>query len=454
MRGLAPGLIRIGAAFRAGAVRRMALLGFAAGLPLPLVFGTLSFRLREAGVDLATIGFVSWVALVYAFKWVWSPLVDQVRLPALGRRLGQRRSWLILAQAGVIGGLAAMAAVDPAQQVGMLVAAALATAFAAATQDIALDAYRIESAPAAMQPTVAAAYQAGYRIAMIWSSAGALWLAAYADHGEAGYHAASWRFAYAVMALTMLVGVVTALVSPPVDRAFAPSEGGSRLRSAVIEPLLDFWRRYRGDTLRLLALVALYRLPDIVAGVMANPFYRDLGFTKSEVATVSKFFGVALTIVGALIGGALGPRLGILATLRIGAAGAAIANLGYAGLALVGHDLRAFACAVSIDNLSTGIAGSAFIAYLSALTNLRFSATQYALLSSMMLLLPKAVAGLGGIVVERIGYAPFFCIAAALALPGWALIGRVARTGRIPGPAESPNPKGLRTDALQPSRTR
>jgi PAT family beta-lactamase induction signal transducer AmpG len=434
------------AVYAIGAVRRMFVLGFAAGLPLPLVFGTLSFRLREAGVDLATIGFVSWVALAYGFKWAWSPLIDQIKWPLLARRLGQRRSWLLVAQVAVMIGLLAMAAIDPAHDLRGLVYAALLTAFASATQDIALDAYRIESAPIAQQATLAAAYQAGYRIALIWAGAGALWLAASADAGATSYQAASWRFAYMVMAATMLVGVVAVLMTPEAgaSRRSTGDTAGNRLRAAVVEPLADFARRYRWHAPLLLGLVATYRLPDIIMGVMANPFYRDLGFTKLEVAAVSKVFGVAMTIAGALVGGGLAPRIGILATLLIGAIGASASNLLYAALAVRGHDMAWFTFAVSIDNLSTGIAGSAFIAYLSSLTNLRFAATQYALLSSMMLLLPKYVAGFGGTFVERFGYPAFFCTAAALGAPAWILIGLVARTKIVGGRAgtESDPPQG------------
>jgi PAT family beta-lactamase induction signal transducer AmpG len=417
--------------FGAPAVRRMLLLGFAAGLPLPLVFGTLSFRLREAGVDLATIGFVSWVALAYAFKWVWSPLVDQFRLPVLGARLGQRRSWLLLAQVLVIIGLGSMAGIDPAVNLKQLVEAALLTAFASATQDIALDAYRIESAPPDQQAPLAAAYQAGYRIALIWAGAGALWLAASADGDANAYQAASWRYAYSVMAGTMLIGIVTVLMAPDAPgstRNAAHQTLGAWLREAVVEPLAEFARRHRSRAPLLLALVATYRLPDIVMGVIANPFYHDLGFTKVEVAAISKTFGVAMTIAGALVGGAIAPRIGIPLTLFVGSLGASASCGLYAVLALHGHAIGWFTAAVSVDNLATGIAGSAFIAYLSSLTNRRFSATQYALLSSMMLLLPKYVAGFGGVFVDHYGYEVFFCTAAVLGVPAWLLIWLVARS--------------------------
>ena len=421
------------AIYAAPRVRRMLALGFSSGLPLPLVFGTLSFWLREAGVDRTTIGFVSWVALAYAFKWAWAPLVDQVLPPLLGSRLGRRRSWLLVAQVLVIAGLVAMARSDPAANLGALVGAALLTAFASATQDIALDAYRIESAPPDEQAALAAAYQAGYRLALIWAGAGALWIAAAADPAGGGYHASSWGAAYLAMAGSMSVGIVTVLRSPcePFGHAAnAPTSLADRVRVAVIGPFADFLRRYRWRAAALLALIATFRLPDIVMGVMANPLYFDIGFTKGEVAAVSKVFGVAMTLVGAFIGGAVAPRIGILPTLFVGAVGATGSSLLFAALARHGHDVAWLTLAVSADNLATGIGSSAFIAFLSSLTNIRYSATQYALFSSIMLLLPKYLAGFSGAYVERFGYVPFFCTTAVLGVPAWILIGYVGHSGR------------------------
>jgi PAT family beta-lactamase induction signal transducer AmpG len=289
----------------------MLALGFAAGLPLLLVLGTLSFRLREAGIDRSTIGYLSWVGLAYGVKWVWAPLVDRMPIPWLTRRLGRRRSWLLLSQIVIAGGLLGMALNDPSQLLGPLVACALLVAVASATQDIALDAYRIESAEVNAQAALAASYLTGYRLAMIWAGAGVLWIAAFAQGEQAtGYAQAAWQAAYMVMALSMLPGMLVVLgSSEPVPAPFAPARNLAEwLQAAVIEPFADFWLRYRWQALLLLALIALYRISDVVMGIMANPFYVDMGFTKTEVANVTKVYGVIMTLVGALVGGVLSAR--------------------------------------------------------------------------------------------------------------------------------------------------
>ncbi len=410
---------------------RMLLLGFSAGLPLLLVLGTLSFRLREAGIDRATIGFLSWVGLAYGFKWAWAPLVDRLPLPLLTRALGRRRSWLLLSQAAIALGLVGMALNDPAQRLAPLVWCALVVAFGSATQDIALDAYRIESAEAEAQAALAASYQTGYRLAMIWAGAGVLWIAARVQGVDAaGYDAAAWRAAYLVMAASLLPGVLTVLASPePAPQPLAPARTlGEWLRGALIEPFADFWQRYRWQAVLVLALIAVYRISDVVMGIMANPFYVDMGFTKEEVAAVTKVYGVVMTLVGAFVGGLLSSRLGVMRVLMLGAVLSAASNLLFAWLHGVGHDVTALILVVSADNLASGIASAAFIAYLSSLTNIRYSATQYALLSSMMLLLPKFIAGFSGDFVNAHGYATFFQATAWLGLPVLVL---VALAGRV-----------------------
>jgi PAT family beta-lactamase induction signal transducer AmpG len=440
--------------YREAAVLRMLFLGFSAGLPLLLVFGTLSFWLREAGIDRTTIGFVSWVALAYAFKWVWAPLVDRLPLPLLTRTFGRRRSWLLASQAAVMVGLVCMALTDPALNLHLLVTLALITAFASATQDIALDAYRIESAAVEKQAALAAAYQTGYRVAMIWAGAGALAVAARFDTGASTYSFAAWTAAYLAMAASMIVGVVTTLVSPePEARVSAETltrerEAAARisahstsprlarllawLHSAVVSPFADFLRRYGWQAVLLLALIATYRISDIVMGVMANPFYKDMGFTKDEVAAVSKIYGVVMTLAGAFIGGVISLRIGVLRTLFLGALLSAASNLLFAWLALRGHDLTFLVFAISADNLSAGIASSAFVAYLSGLTNVAYSATQYALFSSVMLLLPKYLAGFSGLAVDTFGYVNFFVGTTLLGVPVLLL---VWLAGRVRPPA-------------------
>ena len=344
---------------------RMLALGFSAGLPLLLVLGTLSFRLREAGVDRTTIGYLSWVGLAYAFKWVWSPLVDRLPLPLLTRRLGRRRGWLLLAQGLVMAGLVGMALTDPRAELRPLVWCALLVAFGSATQDIALDAFRIESADAERQAALAATYQTGYRLAMIWAGAGVLWVAARAEiPGLGGYQAGAWAAAYLVMAASMLVGTVTVLLSPePAPRPLPPAKGlGDWLRGAVVEPFADFIQRYRWQAALILALIAVYRISDVVMGIMANPFYVDMGYSKDEVAAVTKVFGVVMTLAGAFVGGVLSMRLGVMRVLMLGAVLSALSNLLFAWLGQRGHDVTGLVLVVSADNLAGGIASAAFIA--------------------------------------------------------------------------------------------
>ncbi len=413
---------------------RMLALGFSAGLPLLLVLGTLSFRLREAGIDRSTIGYLSWVGLAYGFKWVWAPLVDRMPLPWLTARLGRRRSWLLLAQLVIALGLVGMALNDPAQLLAPLVWCALAVAFGSATQDIALDAYRIESAGADAQAALAASYQTGYRLAMIWAGAGVLWIAARAQGEQAaGYAHAAWQTAYLVMALSVLPGMLTVLFSPePAPRPLAPARNLDEwLRGALLQPFADFWHRYRWQAVLVLALIAVYRISDVVMGIMANPFYVDMGFTKDEVAAVTKVYGVVMTLVGAFVGGLLSSRLGVMRVLMLGAVLSAASNLLFAWLHGVGHDVTALILVVSADNLASGIASAAFIAYLSSLTNISYSATQYALLSSMMLLLPKFIAGFSGDFVNAHGYAAFFHATAWLGVPVLLLVWLASRVRAV-----------------------
>ncbi|WP_436299274.1 AmpG family muropeptide MFS transporter [Variovorax paradoxus] len=427
------------------ATLRMLALGFSAGLPLLLVLGTLSFRLREAGIDRTTIGYLSWVGLAYGFKWVWAPLVDRLPLPPLTTLLGRRRGWLLLAQGMVVAGLVGMALNDPRQGLAPLIWCALLVAFGSATQDIALDAFRIESAETRKQAALAAAYQTGYRLAMIWAGAGVLWVAAWAEvapaaaaaTGAAAYQNGAWKTAYLVMAASMAVGVLTVLLSPePVRRVLPkPKNAAEWLQSVLIEPFADFIRRYKWQAAVILSLIAIYRISDVVMGIMANPFYVDMGFTKDEVATVSKIYGVVMTLAGAFVGGVLSMRLGVMRVLMLGAVLSAASNLLFAWLASRGHDLTALIAVVSADNLAGGIASAAFIAYLSSLTNISYSATQYALFSSLMLLLPKFIAGYSGAFVDAHGYAQFFTGTALLGLPVLLLVALAARITTTKAPA-------------------
>ena len=429
---------------------RMLCLGFAAGLPLLLVLGTLSFRLREAGIERSTIGYLSWVGLAYGFKWVWSPLVDRLPLPWLTARLGRRRSWLLLAQSGVMAGLVGMAVLNPQQALEPVVWCALLVAFCSATQDIALDAFRIESAALEKQAALAASYQTGYRLAMIWAGAGVLWLAARASDiavdGAAGsplvYQHQAWQMAYLVMAASMGVGLITVLLSPePVAEPMPPAKSvRAWLQGALIDPFAEFFQRYRWQAALILGLIAVYRISDVVMGIMANPFYVDMGYTKDEVAAVTKVFGVIMTLVGAFIGGVLSMRLGVMRILMLGAVLSACTNVLFAWLATRGHDLTALVWVISADNLASGVASAAFIAYLSGLTQVRYSATQYALFSSMMLLAPKWLAGFSGVYVDAHGYESFFNSTALLGVPVVLLVWLAARMAPVQALAKQHTP--------------
>ena len=410
---------------------RMLSLGFSAGLPLALVFGTFFFWLREAGIDRTTIGYLSWVGMAYTFKWTWSPLVDRLPIPLLTRALGRRRSWLVVSQLAIACGLVGMAFNDPKLALVPAVWCAIAVAFGSATQDIALDAFRIESGDSEHQAALSATYLAGYRLAMIWSGAGALVLAARAEVPNAAlYQPGAWQTAYLVMAASMLPGLLTVLLSKePAQRAIPASRNALEwFKGAVVEPFADFLTRYGRQALLILALIAVYRISDVVLGIMAYPFFVDLGFTKEEVAAVSKVYGVIMTLLGAFIGGAMALRLGVMRVLMMGAVLSAASNLLYAWLSSRGHDLGALVFVISADNLAGGIATSAFIAYMSSLTNVNYSATQYALFSSMMLLLPKFLAGYSGLYVDHFGYTSFFTATALLGVPVLALVWLASRT--------------------------
>jgi len=351
-------------------------------------------------------------------------------IPLLTRWLGRRRSWLLLAQLAVMLGLVAMSFNDPKVALEPVVWGALAVAFGSATQDIALDAFRIESADADRQAALAAAYQTGYRLAMIWSGAGVLWIAAWAEvAGAASYQHGAWQTAYLAMAASMLLGMLTVLLSPePMRRPMPAAKNAAEwLQGALIDPFADFLRRYGKKALLILALIAIYRISDVVMGIMANPFYVDMGYTKDEVATVTKIYGVLMTLAGAFVGGVLSMRLGVMRVLMLGAVLSAASNLLFAWLGGRGHDVTSLIFVISADNLSSGIASAAFIAYLSSLTNVNYSATQYAIFSSMMLLAPKFLAGYSGRYVDAFGYQYFFVATALLGVPVLVLVWLASR---------------------------
>lgn len=421
-------------------------LGFSAGLPILLVFSTLSFWLREAGVSRASIGFFSWIALAYAFKWIWSPLVDRLPLPILTKWLGRRRAWLLFSQVAIVLALVGMANSDPQQNLTLFAIFALIVAYSSATQDIVIDAYRIESAPENYQAAMAAAYMTGYRLAMIMAGAGSLAIAAWVGDSDA-YQLSAWSGAYFVMAACMGVGIITTFVCHEPDYQDKQQAHKKNIEKklqhqhlpekiayflawldiAIIAPFSDFFKRYGKHALLILLLIGSYRISDIVMGIMANPFYVDMGYTKGEVAAISKIFGVIMTLVGAGLGGVLLTRYSTYSILFLGAFLVVLTNLLFAVLALVGKDLLLLTVIISMDNISAGIATTAFITYLSKLTNIEFSATQYALFSSMMLLFPKFIAGFSGVYVDSFGYVNFFVASALIGVPVLGLIARLKK---------------------------
>lgn len=411
----------------------MFFLGFAAGLPLLLVFSTLSAWLRDVDVSRSAIGFFGWVGITYSVKVFWAPVVDRLALPGLTRRLGQRRSWMLLGQVGVVLGLIGMSLSDPQQQLSILAVFAVLVAFSSSTQDVAVDAYRIEAAAVEYQGAMSANYVFGYRTAMLAAGAGALYIAAEAD----------WQWAYWAMAALMGIGMVTVLViaepEHPGDAATEQMEAGltrallhhpprsrwQRLEawfaSAVLAPFVDFFRRNGRFALLILLFIGLYRLSDITMGIMANPFYLDLGFSKTDIANIGKLFGFVMTILGSFIGGVAVVRYGVYRPLIVGAVLVASTNLLFAQLALVGPDLSWLALVVSADNISAGFSNAAFIAFLSGLTNRAYTATQYALFSSLMTLPGKFMSGFSGLIVDAYNYQSFFIYAALVGLPAIAL---------------------------------
>ncbi|MGA8260197.1 MAG: MFS transporter [Arenicellales bacterium] len=487
------------AAFTHPRVVTMLFLGFSAGLPLLMIFSSLSLWLREAGVERSAVTFFSWAALGYSFKFVWAPLVDRLPLPWLTKLLGRRRSWLLVAQCAVIGAMLWMGGTDPAagqRALTLMALAAVALGFSAATQDIVIDAYRIESAATELQALMAATYIAGYRVGMLVSGAGALFLAQALGSSRGHYLYPAWHMSYGLMAAAMLVGVITTIAMPEPeisDTRYPPRpavqyarfvllfllavaglvvayiysgpaaavikarlEQGTgdpwvaafvadalrlllgvcagalvawvlvvlglvdraMVRETYIDPVRDFFRRYgAGIALLLLSIIGLYRISDIVLGVISNVFYQDLGFSKDEIAFAVKTFGVLMTIAGGLLGGVLSVRFGVYRILLLGAFLAAATNLLFMLLAKVGYNLPMLYLVVAADNLCAGLASAAFVAFLSSLTNVSFTAMQYAIFSSLMTLVPKVLGGYSGGMVDTIGYPHFFLLTTIMGVP-------------------------------------
>jgi len=431
----------------------MAFLGFSAGLPLLLVGGTFTAWLQDLGVELAAIGFLSWVGMAHSIKVLWAPFVDRLQLPLLTRWFGRRRAWMLLAQAIIATSLAGMALSDPVSQLAWVAVFAVAAAFGSATQDVAIDAYRVEAVARHRQGAMAATYVFGYRVAILTAGAGALHVA----------HLADWSLAYGAMALLMGVGLATTLIirEPEVaisqdtrqmerqvtDYLERTAHTGLRRRvtawliGAVICPFADFFKRFGlGTAVVILLFIATFRISDIFMGVMANPFYLDLGFSKDQIANVAAAFGLAMTLFGAAMGGVLVSRYGIAPMLIFTAIMAPVTNLTFSWLAALGPEIYGLVLAIVADNITGGLAISVFIAYLSSLTNTAYTATQYALFSSLMTLPGQFMGGFTGVVASHVGWESFFVISAAMGIPAILLallLVRLAHPDRVRQPGKN-----------------
>jgi PAT family beta-lactamase induction signal transducer AmpG len=414
-------------------VLRMLFFGFSAGLPFLLVFTTLTAWLRDYDISKSAIGFFAWIGTTYSIKVLWAPVVDRVPLPLLTKRLGQRRSWMILAQVGIAAGLAAMALTDPSGSLTAIALLALFVAFCSATQDITVDAFRIESDVDEYQAALASTYVIGYRLAILVAGAGALYIADFW----------SWTAAYLTMAACMSVGMLAVLLSrepssadrldiesDPLVQSFRKStstrgwrqEAGAWIVGSIVAPFKDFVRRVGWLAFPVLALIGLYKISDLSMAAMANPLYIDLGFSLSEIASVTKVFGIVMTLTGGVIGGIVVARYGILPMMLAGALLVAVTNLVFAWLATVGYSLPALFATIGADNFATGFSATVFIAFLSSLVSRRYTATQYALFSSFMTLPGKIIGGPSGVIVDNAGYVAFFFYASALGIPAILLI--------------------------------
>jgi len=486
-------------------VLTMLFLGFSAGVPILLIFSTLSVWLREAGVSRSAVTFFSWAALGYSFKFIWAPLVDKLPLPLLTKMFGRRRSWMLFSQFSVITAIVWMGLTDPTRSDTSLVYMALAAVFlgfSSATQDIVIDAYRIESVDESMQAMLASTYVAGYRIGMLVAGAGSLYIASWLGTSRELYNVSAWRGTYLVMAAVMLVGVATTcVIDEPqgsgktpyrytviqyirflclfllaaalfaacffLSASFVASLKEQLVASAGIHgkligfmvetvrlflalgvaafgallavkagladrdmvqesyvaPVQDFFLRYGVKTaVVLLLLVGFYRISDIVLGVVSNVFYLDMGFSKNVIATVTKTFGLLMTLAGGFLGGVLTIRYGVYRMLFVGGVLAAATNLLFMLLAQSGENITVLTVVIGADNLCAGLASTAFVAFLSSLTNISFTAVQYALFSSLMTLFPKLIGGYSGTAVSSYGYETFFLMTAVLGLPVLVLI--------------------------------
>ena len=462
----------------------MLLFGFSSGLPILLIFSTLSVWLSKAGVERSTITLFSWAGFAYAFKYLWSPIIDKFSLPIF-KKFGHRRSWLLLVQLLIILSLLLTSFSDPQKNLYTTAIFIVFLAFFSASQDIIIDAFRIESVSQSKQGYLSSMYIAGYRIGMLVSGAGSLWLASY--FGSETYDQTVWQKVYCIMALFMSVGIFANFTSnePKVKKnifkrtnnhlifflsilfsivifvyfysniGFSVKDNNflsfmltclklvfcflvsgtflvlltkikiiekNMVAESYIAPITNFIKKYGKFALIILMLISLYRIADVVMGVMANIFYLEKGYSIKDIATYSKFFGVFATIIGGLLGGYFASKKGTMTALFLGALIASLSNLLFAWLATVDANINYLIVVITADNISSGFAGAAFVIYLSGLTSIKFTATQYALFSSIMLFLPKLIAGYSGTWVDVMGYSNYFILTALLGIPVLFLI--------------------------------
>jgi PAT family beta-lactamase induction signal transducer AmpG len=402
-------------------------LGFSSGLPLLLTLSTLSIWLAESDVSKTTIGLFALVGAPYTFKFLWAPLIDRVRLPGLGALLGRRRGWGVLIQVLLAGAIVALGATDPALNPWATALCAVLVAFLSASQDVVLDALRIELLEERQQGAGAAVYVMGYRLGMLAAGAGALFLA----------EALPWFWVHVAMAALLTVGVIAVLCSPEPRSVAAPEGRGlaAWLYDAVIAPFADFMGR-RG-WLAILGFIALYKFGDSLAGVMANPFYLEMGFSKAEIAGVSKIFGLWATLIGGAAGGLMVARFGVLPSLFVCGLLQMFSNLLFAAQALVGHNLAMLTLVIAVENVAGGMGTAAFVAYLSGLCNVAYTATQYALFSAFMSFARTVLSSPGGALAEQLGWVPFFGLTTLAAIPGLLLLAWLGARGFRPREANA-----------------
>ena len=415
-------------------------LGFSSGLPLALSGSTLLFWTAEAGVDLKTIGLFALAGTPYTVKFLWAPLVDAIDLPVLSGWLGRRRAWLLFSQLLLIAAIAFLGSCDPAAAPGLVALGALLVAAASSTQDIVVDAFRIESLPEDEQAAGMASYVAAYRIGMLVSGAGALFLVS--GFQRLGFvHRAAWNASYLVMAALVMIGIITTLVAREPEKSVAAEHTHAhgwnnalrRLGATVVGAFQDFFFR-EGVVIAIVALVfvVLFKFTDALAGVMTGPFAVDLGFTRNEYATIIKGIGLVALLIGGFAGGYVARAYPLATSLWIGGVLQALANLAFSWQAIVGHDLAWLTFAITLENFTSAIGTVIFVAYLSALCkNPLHTATQYALLTALAAVGRTYLSASAGFIAAATGWVWFFAICALAAIPGLLVLAWLQRQGHF-----------------------